>query len=66
MNPEMAQNLCGFPERIHPVSQMFLDYYLSGLMATEDFLRYFSLPNSDYIALAKCFVNLFLHGAPAV
>jgi hypothetical protein len=66
MNPEMAQMLCGFPEHIHPVSKMFLDYYLSGLMATQDFLRYFSLPNSDYIPLARCFVNLFLHGAPAV
>lgn len=66
MNPAMAQLLCGFPEHIHPVSQMFLDYYLSGLMPEHEFLRYFSLPKSDYIPLARCFIDLLINGAPSV
>ncbi len=64
MNPEFAQFLCDFPEHLHPVSQMFLDYYLTGKMFTHEFLRFFSLPNSDYIPLGQCFVTTLTTGVP--
>ena len=65
MNPQLAQLMCGFPERLHPVSQHLLEAYLSGKLVTHEFLRFFSLPNSDYIALAQCFVSLLFNGAPS-
>jgi hypothetical protein len=57
MSPELAMIVCQFPVRLHPVSQLFLDYYVAGKMTTPEFLRFFSLPNSDYIPLAQCFVS---------
>ena len=65
MNFVVAKMLCGFPTRLHPVSQMFLDAYTAGKLTTAEFLRFFSLPNSDYIALGQCFVNLLANGAPS-
>lgn len=56
MSPEFAMIVCQFPVRLHPVSQLFLDYFVAGKMTTPEFLRFFSLPNSDYIPLAQCFV----------
>ena len=53
MNPQLAQLMCGFPDRLHPVSQHLLEAYLSGKLLTHEFLRFFSLPNSDYIPLAQ-------------
>ncbi|MDX1512457.1 MAG: hypothetical protein R3174_01830 [Gammaproteobacteria bacterium] len=41
------------------MSQLFLDHYIAGEMTTPEFLRFFSLPNSDYIPLAQCFVTAF-------
>jgi hypothetical protein len=58
MTPEIAQAICQFPERLHPVSQVFFDQFVQGFMTTADFMRYFSLPNSDYIALSHCFVQV--------
>ena len=58
----LAQTLCGFPERLHPVSQMFLDTFVAGHMSRMDFVRFFSLPNSDYLALAYCFADVFAVG----
>ncbi len=58
MNPRIAQLACDFPDRLHPASRLFLDAFLEGKMTTQEFLRFFSLPNSDYIPLAKCFVAL--------
>ena len=66
MAPQLAQLICGFPERLHPASQVFLDNYVAGVLRTEDFLRFFSLPNSDYIALASCFVTMFTGAGPSV
>lgn len=54
---ELAQAACDFPPRLHPVSQMLLDYYLGGQLSAQEFLRFFSLPNSDYIPLARCVVD---------
>lgn len=65
MNFQIAQSLCDFPERLHPVSQMFLDYYIVGRLAAHEFLRFFSLPNSDYIPLGQCLVTLLANGAPS-
>ncbi|MFQ5995625.1 MAG: hypothetical protein ACE5K1_11090 [Acidiferrobacterales bacterium] len=62
----LAQILCGFPDRLHPVSQIFLDAYVAGEMTSAQFLRFFSLPNSDYIPLGQCLVNLVVNGAPSL
>lgn len=66
MYPDKVRFLCGFPDRLHPISQQFLEYFIEGRMITADFLRFFSLPNSDYIALGACFVKLFAEGSPAI
>ena len=42
------------PERLHPVSQLFLDRWLSGDMTTAEFLRWFHMPNSSYLSVAEC------------
>ena len=60
MQPDAAMLACRFPDRLHPVSQNILDHYLSGVLSTPEFLRFFSLPNSDYIPLARCLVDLIL------
>jgi hypothetical protein len=57
MTPELAQVICQFPDRLHPVSQQFFDRFVQGFMTTADFLRFFSLPNSDYIQLGHCFMR---------
>ncbi len=49
---------CGMPARLHPVSQVFFDKYVEGAISLENFLRFFSLPNSDYIPLAQCIVQV--------
>ncbi len=46
------------PERLHPVSRIFLDYYLRGEMTTAEFLRWFHMPNSDYLDVARCVVRV--------
>ncbi len=53
----MIDAACKLPPKLHPVSELFLDRYLDGAMTTAEFLRFFSLPNSDYIRLAKCIVD---------
>ena len=58
MTPELAQAICHFPDRLHPVSQQFFDQFILGFMTTADFLRFFSLPNSDYIELGHCFMQM--------
>ncbi len=42
------------PDRLHPVSQMFLERWLSGDMTTAEFLRWFHMPNSSYLSVAEC------------
>ena len=54
---ESLASVCEFPARLHPVSEVFLHAWLRGDMSTGQFQRYFSLPNSDYIALAECLVQ---------
>ena len=57
MPAEIAMIVCEFPLRLHPVSQSLLDSFIAGSISTPEFLRFFSLPNSDYIPLAQCFVT---------
>ncbi len=64
MNSELAQLHCDFPERLHPVSRLILDYFLDNVISTGEFLRYFSLPNSDYIPLAACLVSMLQGSTP--
>jgi len=58
MDPTHAQLICKFPDRLHPVSQTIIDYFIEGKMSTPEFMRFFSLPNSDYIDLAQCFMTM--------
>jgi hypothetical protein len=51
MDPEI---LACLPDRIHPVSQLFLDQWLDGRMATAEFMRWFHMPNSDYLSVTEC------------
>lgn len=51
MKPAVA--IC-LPERLHPISRQFLDAWLDGEMTTASFLRWFHMPNSDYLDVAQC------------
>ena len=55
----MSIALCEFPARIHPFSAQLLEMFLDGRLTHASFQRFFSLPNSDYIALAECIVRSF-------
>ncbi len=48
---------CDMPPKLHPVSELFLNHYIDGTMSIWEFLRFFSLPNSDYISRGRCIVN---------
>ena len=39
---------------MHQASRLFLDAYVGDSLSLEEFRRRFSLPNSDYVALASC------------
>jgi hypothetical protein len=46
------------PDHIHPFSRMVLDHYLNGTLSTEDFRRWFHMPNSDYLMLGDCIAQI--------
>ena len=48
------------PEGLHPVSEIFLEYYLRGEMTTAEFMRWFHMPNSDYLEAGRCIVRLVI------
>jgi hypothetical protein len=52
--PEMA--VC-MPDHIHWFSQLILDYYLTGKISTQEFMRWFHMPNSDYLTISECIVS---------
>ncbi|MCB9957655.1 MAG: hypothetical protein H6843_03480 [Rhodospirillaceae bacterium] len=58
MPQEIVPILCIWPERMHPVSAQILDLYLHRRLPEAEFLRAFSLPNSDYIPLSQCIVAM--------
>ena len=55
---EYTRLYCDYPDRLHPISRLFLEAYFEDRMTTAEFLRFFSLPNSDYIELAACVVEV--------
>ena len=44
------------PERLHPVSRMFLEYWLEGRISTQIFRRFFHMPNSTYLSVSACLI----------
>ncbi len=46
------------PERLHPMSQLFLDRWFDGAMPTMQFLRWFHMPNSNYLLVARCLLSV--------
>jgi hypothetical protein len=59
MTPDFA--IC-LPDRLHPVSRMFLEAWLAGDMSTGSFLRWFHMPNSDYLEVAQCLLTVAAGG----
>ena len=51
-----VETLGCLPDQIHWFSQAILDYYLSGTITTGEFLRWFHMPNSDYLPASECIV----------
>ncbi len=50
------------PERLHPVSRMFFDIGLAGDLWTVEFLRWFHMPNSDYLPVSQCILAVVSGG----
>lgn len=46
------------PDHLHWFSQQILDYYLNGRISTGEFLRWFHMPNSDYLRPGECIAHL--------
>jgi hypothetical protein len=51
-----VETLACVPEHMHWFSQAILDYYVSGRITTGEFLRWFHMPNSSYLAAGECVV----------
>lgn len=64
MNDTLIANC--LPERLHPVSKMFLEAWLNGEMSTAQFLRWFHMPNSDYLDVAQCILAAVANGPPGL
>jgi hypothetical protein len=45
------------PPILHPVSRRILELFLNGFLPQEEFLRLFSLPNSDYLPVSECILR---------
>lgn len=48
------------PPILHPVSRHILELFLGGRLQQDEFLRLFSLPNSDYLIVSQCIVRALL------
>lgn len=46
--------VCLPPGELHPFSRQVLEIYLMGHMSTQEFRRWFHMPNSDYLMLSDC------------
>ena len=57
-----AELVACLPERLHPVSRLFLEQWLSGQISTTEFLRFFHMPNSDYLEVAQCLLSAVMMG----
>ena len=40
------------------MSQLFLDRWFDGAMPTMQFLRWFHMPNSNYLLVARCLLSV--------
>jgi len=54
--------ICDMPIDLHPASASILRSWLHGVVSANDFQRFFSMPNSDYIPIAECLVRAMLGG----
>jgi hypothetical protein len=45
------------PPVLHPVSAHILELFFQGWLPVEEFMRLFSLPNSDYIPITECILR---------
>lgn len=50
------------PPSLHPFSAKVFALYTNGLITTGEFLRWFHMPNSDYLPLGVCIVHQFEPG----
>jgi hypothetical protein len=46
------------PAKLHSFSRRVLEIYLAGDMSTEEFRRWFHMPNSDYLPVSDCIAHL--------
>ena len=44
----------------------FLEAWLAGEMSTAQFLRWFHMPNSDYLEVAQCLLMAVSNGPPGL
>ena len=42
------------PQHLHSFSRQVLEIYLMGHMTTQEFRRWFHMPNSDYLPFSDC------------
>ncbi len=54
---ELASIASCLPNEIHSFSQLMLDYYLNGRLSSNEFMRWFHMPNSEYLQYSKCIVT---------
>ena len=48
---------CG-PERLHPYSEMLMMAFLNGKVEAFHFVKWFHMPNSDYLGVPQCVIHL--------
>lgn len=53
--PPLAETC--LPTILHPVSRHILELFLKGWLPQEEFMRLFSLPNSDYLPISECILR---------
>ena len=46
------------PPNLHSFSRRVLELYLAGSLTTEEFRRWFHMPNSDYLMMGDCIAQL--------
>lgn len=46
------------PPKLHSFSRLVLDLYLAGQMNTEEFRRWFHMPNSTYLDASDCIARI--------
>ena len=49
---------CVLPRRMNSASRIFLDNYIGGDISIAEFRCWFSMPNSEYLALSTCLQGL--------